>query len=511
MKPIISKSCVIAGSLLIGLSSCSKSSKKANATSADKPNIVVIYTDDLGYGDVSCYGDGKLKTPNIDKLASEGVRFTTGYCTSATCTPSRYGLLTGQYPWKNKRAQVLPGDAPLLIEPGSVTLPSMLKKAGYSTAVVGKWHLGLGNGNVDWNKTVKPGPNEVGFDYNYIMAATNDRVPTVYMENGDVVGLEANDPIQVNYRKNFEGEPTGKKNPELLTKMKWSHGHNNSVVNGIGRIGFMKGGDKAKWIDEDMADTFLMRAKKYITEQKDNPFFLYYALHQPHVPRVPHPRFVGKSGMGPRGDVILEADWCIGEFMKHLKKLGLDDNTIVVFSSDNGPVADDGYHDQSEELMGDHKAAGDYRSGKYSLYEGGTRVPFIVRWKNRVKPQVSDAMVCQIDLLASFASLLGVKTDVKDSQDILPALLGESKKGRDELILQGLRQTAYRNGKWSLIPSYKGPKWVPWGVKNETGFNKKVQLYDVVNDPGQTTNLAEKFPEKVKELTEKYEKLKQRK
>ncbi len=219
-----------------------------NVTSFAKetPNIVIIYMDDLGYGDVGAYGATEIKTPNMDKLAQGGVMFTNGYASSATCTPSRYALLTGQYPWRNKNAKILPGTAPLLIDTNQMTIPKMLKEKGYTTGIVGKWHLGLGEGNVDWNKKISPGPNEVGFDYSFIMAATQDRVPTVYIENGTVVGLDPNDPIQVNYDKNFPGEPTAIDHPEML-KMKWHHGHNNSIVNGIPRIGFMKGGEKAKW------------------------------------------------------------------------------------------------------------------------------------------------------------------------------------------------------------------------------------------------------------------------
>ncbi|MBI9063623.1 MAG: sulfatase-like hydrolase/transferase [Marinilabiliaceae bacterium] len=216
-------------------------------------------------------------------------------------------------------------------------MPKKLKEKGYHTGIVGKWHLGLGDGQVDWNTSVKPGPNEVGFDYSYIMAATQDRVPTVYIENGEVVGLDQKDPIQVNYQQNYEGQPTGKKNPELL-KMKWHHGHNNTIINGIPRIGYMKGGKAAQWTDENMADTFLVRAQQYVMQHKDEPFFLYYAMQQPHVPRTPHPRFAGASGMGPRGDVIVEADWCIGEFIKTLEEENLLENTLIIFSSDNGPV-----------------------------------------------------------------------------------------------------------------------------------------------------------------------------
>ena len=292
--------------------------KKEISEEPQQPNIIIIYADDLGYGDVGAYGSTELKTPNIDNLANGGVRFTNGYASSATCSPSRYALLTGIYPWRNKDAKILAGTAPLLISTSQMTIPKMLKGKGYHTGIVGKWHLGLGDGNVDWNQRITPGPNEVGFDYSYIMAATQDRVPTVYIEDGHVSGLDPNDPIEVDYKNNFEGEPTGKENPEML-KMKWHHGHNNSIVNGIPRIGYMKGGESAKWVDENMADTFLIRAQRYITDHKNEPFFLYYALQQPHVPRTPHERFVGSSGMGPRGDVIVEADWCIGELIKTLE------------------------------------------------------------------------------------------------------------------------------------------------------------------------------------------------
>ncbi len=299
--------------------SCTSPSDKS--IDSFKPNIVLIYFDDLGYGDVSAYGATEIETPNIDMLAEGGIRFTDAYSSSATCTPSRYALLTGQYPWRNKNARILSGTAPLLIDTTQLTLPKLLKKSGYHTGIVGKWHLGLGDGNVDWNKHISPGPNEVGFDYSFIMAATQDRVPTVYIENGNVCRLDPDDPIQVSYESNFPGEPTGLDNPEML-KMMWNHGHNNSIVNGIPRIGFMKGGEAARWVDENMADTFLVKAQNYINKHKNEPFFLYYALQQPHVPRTPHERFIGKSGMGPRGDVIIEADWCIGELIKTLEQPG---------------------------------------------------------------------------------------------------------------------------------------------------------------------------------------------
>lgn len=486
---------------LIAITACNNS--KTQQAGKDHPNIVVIYMDDLGYGDLGAYGATAIKTPNMDKLAENGLKFTDGYASSATCTPSRYALLTGVYPWRNKDAKILPGTAPLVIDTQQQTIPKMLKQAGYHTGVVGKWHLGLGTGHVNWNERISPGPNEVGFDYSFIMAATQDRVPTVFIENGYVAGAEADDPIQVDYQTNFEGEPTGLEHPELL-KMRWHHGHNNSIVNGIPRIGFMKGGEKAKWVDENMADTFLTRAQKYVREHKDKPFFLYYALHQPHVPRTPHQRFVGTSGMGPRGDVIVEADWCIGEFMKTLGEEGLLENTIVIFSSDNGPVINDGYYDDAVEKLGDHTPWGPLRGGKYSLFEAGTRVPFIVQWKGRIEPGVSDAVICQMDLLASLAKLTGQHIESTDSQDLLATLLGDSSQGRNELVLEASSRTALRKGDWVMIPPYNGPERNQY-VNIELGNSKEYQLYNLKDDIGQQNNLAASEPDKLKEMVESYQ------
>ncbi|WP_299581741.1 sulfatase family protein [uncultured Sunxiuqinia sp.] len=483
---------------------------KGNGTETDieqgvkHPNVVIIYADDLGYGDISAYGVGKLNTPNIDRIATEGIRFGNGYATSATCTPSRYSLLTGQYPWRNAKAQVLSGDAPFLIDTEQPTLPKILKNAGYRTAVVGKWHLGMGDGYVDWNETIKLNPNAIGFDYSYVMAATNDRVPNVYVENGDVVGLDKTDSLKVSYKKNFEGEPTGKANPELL-KVMYSHGHDMSINNGISRIGYQKGGKSAQWIDENMADTFLVRAQQFVKQRSDNPFFLFYALHQPHVPRVPHPRFVGTTGMGPRGDVIAEADWCVGEFLKTLEQEGLMENTLIVFSSDNGPVLDDGYLDESAEKVGDHTPAGPLRGGKYSLYDAGTRVPFMVMWKDKIKPGVSDAIISQVDLVASLSKLTGQTVPQTDSEDMLDVLLGHSQKGRESVVIEGLyHRTAFRKGDWILIPAYEGTKKVRWGVDNETGFGYDTQLYNITDDVAQQNDLAKQMPEKVNELMEEF-------
>ncbi len=472
------------------------------AAEPSRPNIVLIYADDLGYGDISCQGATRASTPNIDRLAREGLRFTDGHSSSATCTPSRFSMLTGEYAFRQQGTGVLPGDAGLIIKPGRTTLPSILQKAGYKTGVVGKWHLGLGEGNVDWNADVKPGPLEIGFNSSYIMAATGDRVPCVYVQDHKVVGLDPSDPIKVSYKTPFPGEPTGKANPEML-KMHPSHGHDMALINGISRIGYMTGGKSARWVDEDFADVITREAVSFIEKNKDKaePFFLFFATHDIHVPRVPNPRFVGKTPMGPRGDAIAQLDWSVGEVLAALDRLKLAENTLVLFSSDNGPVVDDGYKDDAVEKLGDHKPAGEWCGGKYSRFEGGTRVPLIVRWPSRVKPGVSDALVCQVDLSASLAALTGqtiAKGDAPDSVNVLPALLGESKEGRDHLVEHAGGLTL-RRGSWKLIPTSKGPK-VNKNTNTETGADPAVQLYDLAKDPGEKTNVASSHPDVVKEM-----------
>lgn len=490
----------------VGLLACTDPAPESSepaAAEARQPNIVIIYTDDLGYGDVGAYGATELATPNIDYLAQNGMKFTNGYASSATCSPSRYALLTGTYPWRNENAKILPGTAPLLIDTAQATLPKMLRAEGYHTGIVGKWHLGLGDGQVNWNTRISPGPNEVGFDYSYIMAATQDRVPTVYIENGHVVDLDPNDPIAIDYEENFPGQPTGKDNPELL-KMKWHHGHNSSIVNGIPRIGYMQGGESAKWVDEDMADHFLAEAKSYIKAHKDEPFFLYYAMQQPHVPRTPHPRFVGSSGMGPRGDVIVETDWCIGELIQSLRDEGLLENTLILFSSDNGPVLNDGYYDDAVEKLGDHNPNGPLRGGKYSLFEAGTRVPFITFWPGVIEPGTSDALVSQLDFFTSLSALVGSEANTPDSQNLLDVFLGNSDAGRNDLVLEATSRTAFRRGDWVMIPPYKGfPKNEQ--VNIETGTSPNYQLYDLSTDIGQRNNLAEQHPERLREMVEAFE------
>jgi len=480
---------------------CCKSEKIA---SKKNPNIVIIYLDDLGYGDVSAYKNGLLKTPNIDKLANEGLKFYNGYSSSATCSPSRYALLTGTYPWRNPRAKIITGGS-LIIDTLEMTMPKMLKEKGYKTGIVGKWHLGLGIDKIDYNKIIYPGPNEIGFDYSYIMADTQDRVPSVYIEDGKVVNLDPNDPIEVNFNKDDYGLPTGLKNPEL-TSMKWHHGHNGSIVNGVPRIGFMKGGIKARWSDIDMADHFLKKAEEYIIKNKDETFFLYYSLQQPHVPRTPHPRFEGKSGMGPRGDVIIEADWCIGELYKTLESQGILKNTLIILSSDNGPVLNDGYFDNAVEMIGDHNPSGGLRGGKYSLFEAGTRVPFITYWKGKINSGVSNEIISQLDLFNSISEIVDSKFKSNDGLNLSNLIINNQGKGRDELILEATTRTAYRNKNWVMIPPYNGQK-INKNVDIELGNSKDFMLFNLDEDPFQKNNLAKKEPDKLNQMISDFVKI----
>jgi arylsulfatase A-like enzyme len=461
-----------------------------------RPNILVILADDLGYGDLGCYGATRVKTPHLDRLAGQGVRFTDAHSSSATCTPTRYSMITGEYAWRRPGTGVLPGNASLIVDPSRPTLPSILKQAGYTTGCVGKWHLGLGNSSLDWNGEIKPGPLEVGFDYAYIMPATGDRVPCVYVENRRVAGLDPKDPIQVSYNQPIGNEPTGRDHPELL-KMKLSAGHDGTIVNGISRIGYMSGGKSARWVDEDMANVFTNKAVAFLEKNKANPFYLYFATHDIHVPRVPHERFRGSSPLGLRGDAIQQFDACVGRLMDTLQRQHLTQNTLVIFTSDNGPVIDDGYADGSVERLDGHKPAGPFRGGKYSIYEGGTRMPFIARWPKRIKPGVSDALISQVDLLASFAALTGrevVADGGPDSLNLLPALLGDSKRGRDHLV-EHAGGIALRRGAWKLIPQRK---------------NAPLELYNLADDIGETKNVAAENPRVVKEMSDLLDELRRK-
>lgn len=469
-----------------------------------KPNVVFIYVDDLGYGDLSSYGATRIQTPNVDRLAQQGTRFTNAHSTSATCTPSRFALMTGVYPWRQQGTGILPGDAKLIVPTDKVTLPKVFKQAGYTTAMVGKWHLGLGTQvEKNWNEAVKPGPNEVGFDYSFIFPATADRVPTVFLENHTVLGLEKDDPIQVDYGKKVGTDPTGKENPELL-KMRSSpgHGHDQTIVNGIGRIGYMAGGHKARWVDEEVTGTFLSVAQNFIQENKDHPFFLFFSLNEPHVPRMPSTFFKGKSGLGYRGDAILQLDWAVGQILDQLDHLGLADNTLVIFSSDNGPVLDDGYVDGAVTELNGHQPAGPLRGGKYSIFEAGTRIPFLIRGPGVPKNQVSEALFCQVDVLASLAELLGlnVPTEAMDSEALPQTLLGQNLQGRTHLV-EHAGTLALVKGPWKYIAPGNGAAYSRLtGI--EVGNSPEAQLYDLSKDIGEKNNVAHMYPEKVAELAD---------
>lgn len=475
-----------------------------NSAATKKPNIVIILADDLGYGDIGVNGAKGVETPNIDRLAKNGVNFTDAHCSAATCTPSRYSLLTGSYAFRCNAA-ILPGDAPLLIDTEMETLPSMLQKAGYRTGVVGKWHLGLGRGKMDWSKEIKPGPREVGFDYSFLIPATGDRVPCVFVENQQVVGLDPAEPIEVSYGSRIDGYPVGSEHPELL-KVQADLQHSETIVNGVSRIGYMKGGRKALWVDEDFPIRLTNKATAFIEENKNRPFFLYFSFHDIHVPRVPNPMFIGKSTMGPRGDAIAQMDWCTGQLIKKLEELGLAQNTLIIFTSDNGPVLNDGYEDRAVELLGNHRPTGPFRGGKYSALEAGTRMPTIVYWPGVVKPGTSNAIMTQVDLYASLAQLTGQKLgpkDAPDSQGLLNAWLGKSQKGR-KVMLEESFTLSLRDGNWKYINPQE--KAVPDWLKNKdvaTGLSNEDQLYNLENDPIEQVNVASKHPEKVKELQKK--------
>ncbi|CAI8258892.1 MAG: Arylsulfatase [Opitutia bacterium UBA7350] len=459
------------------------------------PNVVIIYGDDLGYGDVGAYGSKKIPTPNIDALASQGLKFTDGHCTAATCSPSRFSMLTGTHSFR-ANIRILAPNAPLCIPVNTYTLADLFKEAGYDTAIIGKWHLGLGSKEApaDWNSDVKPGPLEIGFDYSFLLPSTNDRVPCVYLENYRVVDHDPNDPIFVGFspkqvnRIGSTAYPDGKLDRAAMTYYPSSHGHEHSVINGIGRIGYMAGGKQALWDDETMADVFVGKARAYISKNRDKPFFLYFSSQDIHVPRAPHPRFHGKTDLGYRGDATVQFDWTVGQIVEALKNEGLFDNTILILSSDNGPAYDDGYVDgttvKTSKANNDqgHYGAGPYRGGKYQIYEGGTRVPFIITWPKEIQPDTSDALVSQIDFLHSFATFLKIQLPedaAPDSRDTLDAFLGQSKEGLPFMIEEAANALALRKGEWKYI-EFHPSRYNPIPLKPE--------LYNLRSDAAENNN-----------------------
>ena len=484
-----------------------------------RPNVVMIYADDLGFGDLECYGAIGVKTPNVNRLSDNGVRFTNAHAVASTSTPSRYSLLTGEYPWRKSGTDVAAGDAAMIISPDQYTVADVFKEAGYTTAAFGKWHLGLGSqtGKQNWNAPITPALADIGFDYSYIMAATADRVPCVFIENGAVANYDPSAPIYVNYNKNFDGEPTGANNPELLYNLKSSHGHDNSIINGIGRIGYMKGGGKALWKDENIADSITAHAVEFIKENSDAPFFMYFATNDVHVPRFPHPRFRGQSEMGLRGDAIVQFDWSVGEIVRTLEEEGLLENTLIILTSDNGPVLDDGYVDQAEELVGDHSPTGGLRGGKYSAYEGGTRVPFIVHWPAMIKEQaVKNSLVSQIDFLDVMASIAGVGAGESLSTDGFPGeaatWFGNDEKGRPFAIGMAQNHTlTLCTAGWKFIEPKGGATMIPWGPKIETGYSTNPQIFKHINGEfNENRNMASSNATVVENLSTQLEKIRNR-
>lgn len=467
----------------------------ALAQNLDRPNVIFLMADDLGYGDLSCYGADRIQTPCIDSIAAHGVRFTDCHAVASTSTPSRYSILTGEYCFRRPGTDIATGNAGMIIKPHQYTIADMFASAGYKTAAIGKWHLGLGSvgGQQDWNAELDWTPRDIGFDYHYLMAATADRVPCVFIEQGHVVNHDPDNPIYVSYSSNFAGEPTGQNNPELLTKMRSSHGHNQSIVNGIGRIGYMKGGGRAVWRDEDLADSIIAKSVQFMAENKDNPFFMYLCTNDPHVPRYPADRFRGKSVMGLRGDVILQLDYTVGKIARALDSLGIAENTMIIITSDNGPVLDDGYVDQAAELLGNHKPAGPWRGGKYSAFEAGTVVPFIVNWPARIREgKVSNALISHIDNVATMAALVGVEVPLGaayDSQDHLSTWLGEDSKNREYVAkMAQSRSLSLRVNRWKYIePSNGAARHGQTGI--ETGYSSSPQLYNLGTQKYESSNV----------------------
>jgi arylsulfatase A len=346
-----------------------------------------------------------------------------------------------------------------------------------------------------------------------MLPTTNDRVPQVYVENHKVLNLDPADPLTVSEKPIDPNEPTGISARDTL-KMDWTHGHNGTIHNGISRIGFYTGGKAARFRDEDLADKWIEKSKAYIAANKDKPFFLFFAAHDIHVPRIPHERFQGKSGTGLRGDSILQFDWCVGEIMAALDEHKLTENTLVVLCCDNGPVLDDGYKDGSVTELGKHEPAGPFTGGKYTVYEGGTRTPFITRWPGKIPAGVSDQLVCTIDLAASFAALTGVplpEDACLDSINILSALLGENEgTGRDELVQQdnGTKGSkadfGFRSGDWKLIrrtSKYQQPAKISKRPMPELETLHK--LHFLPDDPAEKNDASKENPEMLKEMIER--------
>ncbi|MCG6158010.1 sulfatase family protein [Rubinisphaera margarita] len=489
------------------------------------PNVVLIFADDLGYGDLGCYGATKVQTPNIDRLASEGRRFTDAHSVSAVCTPSRYALLTGEYPLRANGGRGIWGPAPvtssLLIDTEKLTIADVFKMNGYETAVLGKWHLGFKDGSNDWREPLRPGPQDLGFDYYFGMPVVNSAPPYVYVENDRVVGSDPDDPLVHRPGNAKEVTPITPIPPEAAQRSRNQFG---GAVEAHQRFN-----------DYEVGTTFAKKAVEWIEERKEKPFFLYLATTNIHHPFTPAKRFQGTSQCGLYGDFIHELDWIVGEVLACLEDNGLTENTLVIFTSDNGGMFN---HGGQAAFKAGHRQNGDLLGFKFGVWEGGHRVPFIVRWPGKVKAgTTSHELIGHVDLLATFAAVTEQELNddqLADSVNMLPAFLGEPETPiRDHLVLAPHKGThlSIRNGKWMFIPrqgsggfsgrkpgdhTFAGPPAVSFvGSVNsdiEDGRIKTdappAQLYDLAADPGQSENLFNAYPEVVKELSSLLERYK---
>ncbi|SMP54156.1 Arylsulfatase A [Neorhodopirellula lusitana] len=484
---------------------------------ASPPNVVFILADDLGYGDLGCYGATKLKTPKIDKLAKEGRRFTDTHTASAVCTPSRYGLLTGQYPFRALGGKGIwgpaPIDSPLLINPDTQTIADVFKNNGYDTAVIGKWHLGFGEGKNDWHEPLGPGPQDLGFDYYFGVPLVNSAPPYVFVENDHVFDGDPNDPLIYLGRNSKE-----KATPITPIPREASQRTPN----------MFKGAEQAhkNYSDYTVGTTLAGKAVDWI-EERQQPFFLYLATTNVHHPFTPAERFQGTSECGVYGDFVHELDWIVGEVMKTLEAKGVADNTLVIFTSDNGGMFNLG--GRAAAAKG-HKINGNLLGSKFGVWEGGHRVPFIARWPGKIDAgSESDQLMSMVDMKATFAALLSqdlVEDQQKDSVNMLPAMLEDPDQPlRTEMIVTPRKEShmGFRKEKWMYIPAKNDggfggskPNQHAWGgpavtklvnTPNSDIENAKIkknappaQLYDLKSDVNQTQNVFREHPEVVQEM-----------
>jgi arylsulfatase A-like enzyme len=462
------------------------------------PNIILILADDLGYGDLGCYGATKVKTPNIDRLANEGRRFLDAHSASSVCTPSRYALLTGEYPFRRNLWQPVMNPSPLVVDVSKPTLPSVLKTRGYATACFGKWHLGFGEKpNPDWNSDLKPGPLECGFDHYFGIPVVNSHPPFVWVQDHRVVGLDLDDPIQ------YGGKEETRLYPEKMHHPPMSGGR----------------AAHALYNEEEHGTTLTDKAVKWMQKHADTPFFLYFATPHIHHPFTPGGKFKGSSACGVYGDFIQEFDWMVGELLRTLEELHLSDRTLVILSSDNGGMLNQG---GQQAWSAGHRLNGNLLGFKFDAWEGGHRVPFIARWPGKIEPGgVSDQLICQTDLLTTLAALAGSETKGPDSINILPVLLGNPEKPiRDHLILAPNQKShlALRNGPWIYIGAQGGGGFTGsapgshslggGGALRFTGETNsdyaegrlrpnapEAQLYNLAEDPTQSVNVIRENPE----------------